>query len=279
MTWKKIALAGCSDPRKAEEQESLQELVRLLRGMDLEVVCGKCIWGGTAAEKAAELTSFFADPDMDYIFDITGGDLANEILGLLDYETIRNSRAIYAGYSDLTVVLNAILAKTGRETVNWQIRNLLYEHAEAEQAYFREKILAGKLNTDDLEIRLVRGTAMRGIVAGGNIRCLLKLAGTPYFPDMDGKILLLESMSGGPARMRTSLVQLQQMGVFEQVSGVLLGTFTQMDRDGLKPSVADMLAELLPPATPVAITKYIGHGKDARAAVIGRYMETAAGQP
>ena len=276
MTWKKIALAGCSDPRKAEEQESLQELVRLLRGMDLEVVCGKCIWGGTAAEKAAELTSFFADPDMDYIFDITGGDLANEILGLLDYETIRNSRAIYAGYSDLTVVLNAILAKTGRETVNWQIRNLLYEHAEAEQAYFREKILAGKLNTDDLEIRLVRGTAMRGIVAGGNIRCLLKLAGTPYFPDMDGKILLLESMSGGPARMRTSLVQLQQMGVFEQVSGVLLGTFTQMDRDGLKPSVADMLAELLPEHVPLALTPYIGHGRDARAIAIGRMADLEA---
>ena len=270
MTRKKIALAGCSDPRKAEEQQFLQELVRLLQGMDLEVVCGTCMWGGTAEEKAAELMRFFADPDMNYIFDITGGDLANEVLCRLDYETIRTSRAVFAGYSDLTVVLNAILAKTGRETVNWQIRNLLYEHAEEEQAYFREKILTGRLNADDLAIRFVRGTGMRGILAGGNIRCLLKLAGTPYFPDMNGKILLLESMSGGPARMKTSLVQLRQMGVFDQVSGVLLGTFTQMDRDGLKPSVAEMLAELLPEHVPLAMTPYIGHGKDARAVVIGR---------
>ena len=270
MTRKKIALAGCSDPRKAEERQFLQELVRLLQGMDLEVVCGTCMWGGTAEEKAAELMRFFADPDMNYIFDITGGDLANEILGLLDYEIIRSSRAVFAGYSDLTVVLNAILAKTGRETLSWQIRNLLYEHAEEEQAYFREKILTGRLNADDLAIRFVRGTGMRGILAGGNIRCLLKLAGTPYFPDMNGKILLLESMSGGPARMKTSLVQLRQMGVFDQVSGVLLGTFTQMDRDGLKPSVAEMLAELLPEHVPLAMTPYIGHSKDARAVVIGR---------
>ncbi len=34
---------------------------------------------------------------------------------------------------------------------------------------------------------------MDGIVVGGNIRCLLKLAGTPYWPDMREKILLLES--------------------------------------------------------------------------------------
>ncbi len=276
MTWKKIALAGCSDPRKAEEQQFLQELIRLLQGMDLEVVCGKCIWGGTAEEKAAELMCFFADPDMDYIFDITGGDLANEVLGRLDYETIRGSRAVFAGYSDLTVVLNAILAKTGRETVNWQIRNLLYEHAEEEQVYFREKILADRLGTDELAVRFVRGTAMRGIIAGGNIRCLLKLAGTPYFPDMNGKILLLESMSGGPARMKTSLVQLRQMGVFDQVSGVLLGTFTQMDRDGLKPTVAEMLAELLPEHVPLALTPYIGHGRDARAIAIGRMADLEA---
>ena len=32
---------------------------------------------------------------------------------------------------------------------------------------------------------------MEGIVVGGNIRCLLKLAGTPYWPDMREKILLL----------------------------------------------------------------------------------------
>ena len=276
MTWKKIALAGCSDPRRAEEQQSLQELIRILESMDLGVVCGKCVWGGTAEEKAAELTGFFADPDMDYIFDITGGDLANEVLGLLDYEIIRSSRAVFAGYSDLTVVLNAILAKTGRETVNWQIRNLIYEHAAEEQAYFREKILTDELNPADLAVRFVRGTAMRGIVAGGNIRCLLKLAGTSYFPDMDGKILLLESMSGGPARMKTSLVQLQQMGVFDRVSGVLLGTFTQMDRDGLKPDVAEMLAELLPEHVPLALTPYIGHGKDARAIVIGRMADLEA---
>ena len=40
---------------------------------------------------------------------------------------------------------------------------------------------------------------MEGIVVGGNIRCLLKLAGTPYWPDMREKILLLESFGGKTA--------------------------------------------------------------------------------
>ena len=273
MTRKKIALCGCSDPRRKEEKGKLQELTDLLTGMDLEVVCGACIWGGTAEEKAAELNGFFADPEMDFIFDITGGDMANEVLELLDYETVRNSHAVFAGYSDLTVVLNAILARTGREAVNWQIRNLINDDAAEEQEYFQKKILTEELTPEDLQIRFVRGSHMRGVIAGGNIRCLLKLAGTPYFPDMTGKILLLESMSGGPARMKTSLIQLRQMGVFDQVAGVLLGTFTQMDREGLKPTVAEMLSELLPEDVSLAVTPYIGHGSNARAIVIGRMAD------
>ena len=41
--------------------------------------------------------------------------------------------------------------------------------------------------------KFLQGSKMQGIVVGGNIRCLLKLAGTEYWPDMNGKILLLES--------------------------------------------------------------------------------------
>ena len=62
---------------------------------------------------------------------------------------------------------------------------------------------------------------MDGIVLGGNIRCLLKLAGTEYFPDMKDKILLLEAMSGQVPQMVTYFSQLQQMGVFEKVKGIL----------------------------------------------------------
>lgn len=45
-------------------------------------------------------------------------------------------------------------------------------------------------------VRFVRGNSMSGTVLGGNIRCFMKLNGTPYFPDLTGKILVLESLEG-----------------------------------------------------------------------------------
>ena len=66
---------------------------------------------------------------------------------------------------------------------------------------------------------------------GGNIRCFLKLAGTPYMPDTRGKILFLESNGGDRHRTAAAFSQLRQMGVFDEIAGLLLGTFTALDRD------------------------------------------------
>ena len=48
------------------------------------------------------------------IYDISGGDIANEILPYLDFEVIKNSGKRFWGYSDLTTVINAIYEKTGK---------------------------------------------------------------------------------------------------------------------------------------------------------------------
>ena len=45
----------------------------------------------------------------------------------------------------------------------------------------------------DIKYEFLQGKYMEGVVAGGNIRCLLKLAGTEYMPDMTDKILVLEN--------------------------------------------------------------------------------------
>ena len=105
---------------------------------------------------------------------------------------------------------------------------------------------------------------MEGVVVGGNIRCLLKLAGTPYFPDCRGKLLFLESRSGGPDRVAACLAQLRQMGVFSQISGLLLGTFSQMEKTNQQPAVPELvLAAVKNNELPIAATRQVGHGADS----------------
>ena len=270
----KAALVACSDPMLLYQKDDIEQLKLLLEKDGLEVAVSPHLFARveelSEKDKADDLMEYFRDPEMDFIFDVSGGDLANSVLLDLDYAVIRKSRAVFCGYSDLTTVLNAIYAKTGRETVNFQVRNLLYDHAETVQVYFKEHILSTNVTENDLEYQFLRGDSMRGRVLGGNIRCFLKLAGTPFWPDLNGAVLLLEAYSGGVMKMTTYLHQLKQMGVFEHVNGILLGTFSEMEEKQLKPTIEELVRTVIPETLPIAVTRYIGHGTDARAVVIGK---------
>ena len=111
---------------------------------------------------------------------------------------------------------------------------------------------------------------MQGTVVGGNVRCLLKLAGTPYWPGMQGKILFLEARSGSQAQMVAYLNQLKQMGVFEQVNGILLGTFLQLEKEETDISMADLVRRYAGEKLPIARTADVGHRSGSRALWIGR---------
>lgn len=270
----KAAIVACSDPMLLYQKDDIQQLKILLEKEGLEVVVSPHLFDSvenlSAKDKADDLMGYFRDSGMDFIFDVSGGDIANSILQEIDYTTIRESSAVFYGYSDLTTILNAIYAQSGRETVNYQVRNLLYDYAQTARIYFREHILAKHITGKDLEYRFLQGDAMKGRVLGGNIRCFLKLASTPYWPDLNGAILLLEAYSGNVMKMTTYLHQLKQIGVFERIGGILLGTFSEMEEKHLNPTIEELVLSIVPPTLSIAATRYIGHGTDARAIVIGR---------
>ena len=265
---RKAALVCCSDGLKPEQRPEIEQLKQILSTMGVEPVesprlyRGQTVFSGTAAQRAELLNGFFADPTIDAIFDVSGGDLASELADFLDYSVIKASHARLWGYSDLTSLLNAIYAQTGREGVLWQARSMTWACGENQQ----RDLQSGTLFT--VPVEFLQGSEMEGVLVGGNIRCLLKLAGTPYFPDLTEKLLLLESLSGSPARINAYLSQLRQMGAFRKVRGIVLGTFTEMEQKKYSPSVEELLLAMTD--KPVAKTKFIGHGPDARAAVIGR---------
>lgn len=230
----------------------------------IELVYSPCFYAvdgvrsGSAPQRADCLMQFYADPHIDAIFDVSGGDIANEVLPYLDYQVIAQNPKPFWGYSDLTVLLNAIYAMTGNAGVLYQMR------------FFRPQKRAALFA---LSYRLVQGTGMSGVVIGGNIRCFLKLAGTKYMPCMQDKLLLLEARSGLQPQLITYLSQLQQLGAFEQVSGILLGTFTQMDETGQTDAVVPLVQQFAGTKIPIAKTEDIGHAANAKAIAIGSRLE------
>lgn len=277
----KVALVCCSNGQPQSDRVQLEHLGDLFSQMGLVPVFGDCIyqknsvWSGSARQRAESLMHFYKEEDVHAIFDISGGDLANEILPYLDFSLIAENQKMFWGYSDLTTVINAIYAKTGRASVLYQVRNLVYKDAGERISRFTNALFYDKNELYTFSYDWIQKGNMQGIVVGGNIRCLLKLAGTPYWPDMEGKILLLEAFHGVVPQMVTYLNQLKQMGVFDQIGGILLGTFTEMEEKRCTPSIVNLVLQYAGSSVPVAKTEEIGHGRNSKAIAIGEEINLA----
>jgi muramoyltetrapeptide carboxypeptidase LdcA involved in peptidoglycan recycling len=277
---KKVAIVACSNAQKEEYRKQNEELVRFLESNDMQPVMSSCIYekkgsifSGSSKEKACQLMKMFEDPEVEEIYDISGGDLANQILDDLDYEKIAKSKALFWGYSDLTTVINAIYTMTWKASVLYQAKFMTSFGTSAqlqrERFQNREQLFSPAFD-------FVQKNAMKGIVVGGNIRCFLKLAGTRYFPDLENKILLLESFGGEVPQMVSCLSSLKQLGAFEKVNGIILGTFTVMERNHCIPDMVTLVKEYAHPETPIAVTRDIGHRDNAKAIMIGKEIEISA---
>ena len=270
-----VALVGCSDGRPPQEEPLLRGTVAALEGLGLRPVESPVLYRrrGTASglpeERAEALMAAFRDPAIRAVLDVSGGDQANQLLPLLDFGELAQNWKPFFGYSDLTCLLNALYAKTGLPAVLYQVKNLADACGESQRAAFAASLLEGKGDLWTYPVAFLQGRRMAGPLVGGNLRCLLKLAGTPYWPDLTGRVLLLEAYTGSAGRIAAGLCQLAQMGAFAQAAGVLLGTFTQLDREEGPQAVEQLALAAIGPGVPVARTHQVGHGADSRGALLG----------
>ena len=276
----KIGVISCSNGLSIKNKNIIEELKLNLKSLDIEMVEGDTLYAkeynlfsGTGEEKARALEKLFLDKDIKMIFDISGGDLANEVLDFLDFNLIKENPKPFFGYSDLTVLLNAIYSQCHIATYNYQLRNLIGKFKEEQMQNFKASFIEGKEDIFNLDYKWINGSHLEGIVVGGNIRCLLKLAGTKYMPDFKDKILFLESFSGNSAKMVTYITQYKNLGVFNEVKGIILGEFTEMEREDLKPDIVEILKRVIGEINiPILKTSDLGHGADAKCIPIGKYL-------
>jgi len=272
----KIGIVCCSNGQKRTNMEKIKCLENTLTDIGLRPVFSdhiyekESIFSGSAKERADALMKFYKDDRIKGIFDISGGDVANSILPYLDYGIIANSSKMFWGYSDLTTIINAIYQKTGKTSVLYQIRNLIYAHKEKQIADFYNTTMQNGTDLFHINYKFIQQNEMHGIVTGGNIRCFLKLAGTEYMPELDGKILFLESFKGTVAKMETYLSQLKQIGAFDKVAGIILGTFTEMETEKCTPSIETLVKRIAGKDLPIVVTRDIGHGTDSKGIIIGQ---------
>ena len=99
--------------------ERLEIGIAALRALGFEVVLGKHVLdreghhAGEPAARAGDLHALFSEPGVDAIFCARGGSSSIRVLEHLDFERIRAHPKIFVGYSDVTTVMLALLARCG----------------------------------------------------------------------------------------------------------------------------------------------------------------------
>ncbi|NFO30274.1 LD-carboxypeptidase [Clostridium botulinum] len=275
-----VGIVACSNGIDKSMELKINELERTLKSIGFKVIFSNTIYkkysvfNGNGKERADELMRFFEDKSIKAIFDISGGDLANGILEHLNFNIIRENHKLFFGYSDLSVVINALYAKCNMETYLYQIRNLIGDYSEIQIKNFKDTFMEKKTSLFDFKYEWIQGNNINGVVVGGNIRCFLKLAGTEYMPNFKDKILLLESLSGDVAKMSTYLTHYNQLGVFKDIKGIILGNFTEMENKQYSPNIIELVKEIVNDYNiPIVKTKEIGHGPDSKCIIIGENIE------
>lgn len=272
-----IGLISCSNGLNIDMQDKINDLVSLLNSMKLKVVLSKAIYinldGLTldAHFRAKELMNLYNNQDIKAIFDLSGGDLCNEVLDYLNYTDILNAKKTFIGYSDLTVILNSLYTKTSLANFNYQLRNLVREDGINQHKYFIRTFLEDYDMIQNLNYKFIKGQYMDGIAIGGNIRCFLKLAGTEYMPSFEHKILFLEALSGDINKISTFITQYKQIGAFDKIKGLIIGTFTEMEKSYNNLELENFFLEKFKDYNfPIVKTSELGHNPDSKAIPIGK---------
>ena len=269
----KIALVVCSNAKNEEDKVRIEKLESILVEMGLVPIFTKYIYkdkfgrGANPQVRASELMSFYKNNEIKAIFDISGGDIANEILDYLEFELIEENYKPFFGYSDLTTVLNALESQTNGVNYLYQILNII-ENDEIRKN-FENTFLKNQNFLFDVNWKFLQGSRIEGEVIGGNIRCFLKLSGTRYFPKMENKVLFIEGLGTSIEGLATHLSQLKQIGVFYKISGLLIGTFTKIEKEFSIEELFELVQEYIPSSLAVAKTQEVGHAKNSKVLKIG----------
>ena len=269
----KIALVVCSNGKNTEDKDRLEKLESILAEMGLVPIFTKYIYkdkfgrGAKAQVRAEELMSFYKNKEIKAIFDISGGDIANEVLDHLDYDVIKRNYKPFFGYSDLTTILNALRSQTNEVNYLYQILNII--ESEGIKTSVENTFMKNEQTLFDVKWRFLQGSSVEGEVIGGNIRCFLKLVGTRYFPEVKNKVLFIEGLGTSIEGLVTHLSQLKQIGVFDKISGLLIGTFTKIEKEMSEEELFELIQEYIPSSLAVAKTQEVGHAKNSKALKIG----------
>ena len=221
--------------------------------------------------KANAIHEAFSDLSTDIIICSFGGFHSINLIDKLDYELIKQNPKPFFGFSDITVLLNAIYCKTGMITYygplflsfltpfQREYTLTFFNRASNNKGNYELTSSSTIIDYDDKDQSTLRESnhwvikkgSAKGPAIGGHVPTFNLLQGTEYFPDLKGKILLLEMNeldASNSLHIFSRLIKsLQIQSNFKHLNGVLIGAFhskCEVTFERLKTVLKDLLENM-----------------------------------
>lgn len=228
---------------------------------------------GSDADRLEDLRWALESPDVAGVWCLRGGYGVMRLLRHLDWDTIARRPRPLLGYSDVTALLSALVARAGTGGYHAPVARAPLSSFSAfslKRATTERADPCGAFHGNGTTLR---GGSTEGWLMAGNLALLAALAGTPYLPNLAGAILVVEDVGEATYRVDRMLQQLQLSGALQGIRGLLAGRFTecpdQVDGNGdgqLFGLLLEVAEEL---GVPCAMGAPVGHIDDQWTLPIG----------
>ena len=188
---------------------------------------------GTGKVRGEWVNKMFADPEVDAIFCVRGGDSSSRAMEHIDLDIVRANPKIFVGYSDVTAPHLAFNQDCGLVTFHGpMVSSNMVDQFDEETARSFFEIVNGEgdinyWNPAGKPIEVMKEGKASGTLVGGNLSLMTASIGTPYEVDTTGKILFIEEVGDSLDNMERHAFQMRAAGKYQKAAGFFLGQFTR----------------------------------------------------
>ena len=237
------AIGLCAPSGFITRAQALEQATRYLNDRGYELVVSPHIhdrweyFSGPDEDRATDLMELSRHKRARMIMMARGGYGLTRLLPHLDFEALAESRKIFVGFSDVTVLHLALLAQVGYVSFAGPMACPDFGHdnpSDWHPDHFEGLLQASSHLSPPIPfgagdhvpaLQSAARRGMEGVLWGGNLSLVAHLTGTPYMPSIPGGLLFLEEVNEEPYHVERMLMQLFHAGLLRDQQAILLGSF------------------------------------------------------
>ncbi|HEX9509446.1 MAG TPA: LD-carboxypeptidase [Puia sp.] len=277
---------GITCPAGSITLKEIQPAMQLIESWGFKLRIGETVgkkdftFGGSDAERAADLQQMLDDPSLKAILCARGGYGAVHIIDRLDFSGLSASPKWIIGFSDITVILCHLHRQLNMASIHSKMCNSFPEDwskADPVQVQsilsIRQALTGEKIGYDILPHEKNRAGVAEGPLVGGNLKTIETLSGTNSDIDTAGKILFVEDTGEYLYSIDRMFWHLERTGKLSSLKGLIIGGFKIKPDDPGEEfgrTLYEIVLERVKPYNyPVCFDFPVGHQKNNFALKVG----------